>query len=90
MPKPPSVLAVIASATMTASCASLFQQAAPPPPVRLAIPEIVTTPCPLHTLPEDASMADLEAGYAIRGEQIVGCELRRQMAVFVLRTERGE
>lgn len=89
MLKLPSVLAVIVSATMASGCASLFQQAAPPP-VRLELPAIVTTPCRLHTLPESPTWADLEAGYAIRGEQLVACELARQTAVFVLQTERGD
>ena len=88
--KLPSVLAVTVSALMTASCASLLPQAAEPPPVRLAIPQTVKDPCPLYTLPSDPTLADLEAGYAIRGEQVVNCDLRRQMAVFVLEAERGE
>lgn len=88
--KLPLALAVIGCAAMTASCATLFPDRAPPPPVRLAIPQFVKDPCPIYTLPSNPTLADLEAGYAIRGEQIVNCELARQMAVFVIETERGE
>ena len=49
--------------------------AAPPPP-----PEALA-PCSLHRLPPSPTLADLEAGYMIRGAQILSCDAARRLAL---------
>ena len=71
---------------MTASCAANTPSAVVPP--RLALPELATRPCDLHRLPEDATLADLEIGYAARGAQIAACDTARRLAVETLLAER--
>jgi hypothetical protein len=44
-------------------------------------------PCELHRLPDAATQADLEIGYATRGAQIVACDAARRLAVETLDAE---
>lgn len=72
---------------MTASCAAL-----PPPsvsPPRLTLPREATTPCVLTRLPDEPTLADLEAAYAERGARLVDCDGARRLAVEVLLAERA-
>lgn len=43
----------------------------------------------MAVLPEDPTWADLEAGYVMRGRQLVECELARRLAVETLQAERA-
>lgn len=69
---------------MIASCAAPGPVSAPP---RLSIPKTADTPCPLHTLPDAPTKADLEVGYARRGDQLVACDGARDLAVQTMREE---
>ena len=72
-------LALLACALMMSSCATRppISPAAP----RLATPEEARRPCELHLLPQRATQADLEVGFATRGAQIVACDAARRLAV---------
>lgn len=72
------LLALLACALMTSSCATPPLSPAAP---RLAMPQEARRPCELHRLPEHATQADLEIGYATRGAQIVACDAARRLAV---------
>ena len=45
--------------------------------------------CSLATLPAEPTMGDLEAGYVLRGAQIVACDGARRLAVETLIAERA-
>ena len=45
------------------------------------LPQAATERCPVYRLPANPTMADLEAGFEIRGLQIAECDLRRGLAV---------
>jgi len=76
-------IALIACASMTAACASWRPAPAPvqPPP---PLPEAATRACPIATLAEAPTWADLEAAYILRGRQLVECDLARRLAVETL------
>jgi len=73
------LLALLGCALTTSSCATRppISPAAP----RLETPEEARRPCELHRLPERATQADLEIGYATRGAQIVACDAARRLGV---------
>lgn len=79
-------LALIACALMTASCAGSppVSTAAPP---RLQLPAAAATPCALPRLPDAATQADLEIGYAARGAALVACDAARGLAAETLAAE---
>ena len=79
-----SLLALIVCALMIASCATPVRPSAPP---RLAVPETAERPCTLYTLPPEPTKADLEAGYMMRGAQLVWCDGARDLAVQTMREE---
>ncbi|WP_293322043.1 hypothetical protein [Phenylobacterium sp.] len=76
----PWLLSALLGFTMlTVGCAK-------PPPTssaapRLALAAEAKTPCALHILPEQPTLADLEIGYVTRGAQIVACDAARRLAV---------
>ena len=80
-------LALIASASMIAGCASSPPMSAAPP--RLLLPEAATLSCRLDRLDEGATLADLEASYAARGAALVLCDAARRLAVDTLVAERA-
>ncbi|HEY8616039.1 hypothetical protein [Phenylobacterium sp.] len=45
------------------------------------MPAQAAAPCSLYVLPERPTQADLEAGYATRGAQILACDAARRLAV---------
>jgi hypothetical protein len=45
------------------------------------MPAEATRPCSLYVLPERPTHADLEAGFALRGAQLLGCDAARRLAV---------
>lgn len=45
------------------------------------MPAEARRPCSLYVLPKQPTLADLEAGYASRGADLVACEARRELAV---------
>ena len=45
------------------------------------MPAEAVRPCELYRLPERATVADLELGYARRGLQILACDGARRLAV---------
>ncbi|WP_292107413.1 hypothetical protein [Brevundimonas sp.] len=67
---------------MSAACASWRPAPAPiqPPPT----PAFALRPCPIATLPEAPTWADLETAYILRGRQLVECDLARRLAVETL------
>lgn len=80
-------IALLASASMTASCAASPPLSAEPP--RLALPQMASQPCLLDRLPEAPTQADLEVAYLERGLRLVGCENARALAVETLLAERA-
>jgi hypothetical protein len=54
----------------------------------LTLPETVSRPCRLATLPPEATLADLEAAYARRGADLVACDAARALAVQLIAAER--
>lgn len=67
---PLTPLALIACAALTTAC--VHTPPVQPHPPRLTLPP--DKPCEVHILPEQPTLGDLEAGYIIRGSQIVTCE----------------
>lgn len=45
------------------------------------MPTAAEEPCALYTLPPNPTLADLEAGYIIRGGQVINCDAKRRLAV---------
>ena len=80
-------IALIACATMTASCAGSRPTSSVAPP-RLSLPAMASRPCELHRLPAAPTLGDLEAGYMTRGRQIADCDAARRIAVDTLLAER--
>ena len=81
MRKPLSVL-IVSSAllTMTVSCASNARQSAPVGPApRVTTPEYAKAPCKLYARPA-ITLQDLEIRDAVRGEQIITCDEKRELA----------
>ena len=88
MPKRPLIpIACAVCAITTASCAATppISTAAP----RLDLPEAARLPCEMAVLPDAATLADLEAAYVQRGEQLVRCDGARRLAVETLLAERA-
>ena len=73
------LLALFGCALTMSSCAT--RPPTSPAAPRLAMPEEARRPCELHRIPERATQADLEVGYATRGAQIVACDAARRLAV---------
>ena len=84
----PWLLSALLGFTMlTVGCAK-------PPPTssaapRLALAAEAKTPCALHILPEQPTLADLEIGYVTRGAQIVACDAARRLAVETYAAQQG-
>ena len=77
-----------------AACASMIASCAASPPIstaapRLILPEAASRPCDMAVLPGVATIADLEAAYVQRGEQLVRCDGARRLAVETLLTARA-
>ena len=81
-------IALIACATMTASCAGSRPTSSVAPP-RLTLPAMASRPCELHRLPDAPTLGDLEVGYMTRGRQIADCDAARRLAVETLLAERA-
>lgn len=77
--RPLALLASFGCAMLTVSCAS--QRPTLPAAPQLEMPLTARRPCDLHRLPETATEADLEVGYAARGVQIAACDAARRLAV---------
>jgi len=81
MRKPLSVL-IVSSAllTMTAACASQGRLSAPVGPApRVTTPEYAKAPCTLYSRPA-VTLEDLEIRDAVRGQQIIACDEKRDLA----------
>lgn len=78
---PPALL--VCGLTISSCATPQISTAAP----RLVLAEEARRPCELHRLPERATEADLEIGYATRGAQIVACDAARRLAVETLDAE---
>lgn len=81
-----TLAALTVCAPMMASCAvfarsSVAEAPIAPPPV-LTIPADARAVCNLYRLPDNATAADLEVGYATRGAQLVACDAARELAVL--------
>ena len=81
------LIALLACAIMTASCATSRPEPVRPP--RLTLPDAATQPCALPKLPAEPTIADLEAGYMARGAALVVCDGARRLAVDTLTSERA-
>ncbi len=88
LPHPCLPIALLACATMTASCA-LPPRASSVAPPRLTLPAMASRPCELHRLPDAPTLGDLEVGYMMRGRQIADCDAARRLAVDTLMAERA-
>jgi hypothetical protein len=73
---------------MTASCAGLRLTSAVAPP-RLSLPTAAARPCDLARLPDQPTIGDLEAAYALRGAHLLACDAARRLAVETLVAERA-
>ena len=69
-----------ACALLTSGCANSMPPPVPDLPV-VPLPQAATERCPVWRLPDNPTMADLEAGFEIRGLQIAECDGRRGLAV---------
>lgn len=78
-------LALLACALLMTSCASPRRTLPAAPQVEM--PAEARRPCELHRLPQAATQADLEIGYATRGAQIVACDASRRLAVETHKAE---
>ncbi len=85
---PCRLICMIASVGLIASCATL-PVPAPVASPRLAIPEAASKTCLLDVLPENATLADLEATYNARGAAVLNCDGARQLALETLLAERA-
>jgi hypothetical protein len=70
-----------ACASLASGCATFMRPPAPPTAPKVDLPQAATQRCPVYRLPANPTMADLEAGFNIRGLQIAECDSRRQLAV---------
>ena len=89
-----TLIALIACATLTSSCALFAPPSAPArptlPPQR-TMPATALQPCQLvGRLPANPTQADLEMGYALRGAEILSCDARRELAVDVHARQNAE
>lgn len=76
---PWKMIALLVSGGTISSCAnSPISPAAPP---RIEMPAAAMKPCSLFRLPEHATAADLDLGYATRGADLVTCDAARRLAV---------
>ena len=78
-------IAPLAFAIMTAACATSPRPVVPP---RLVLPDAAARPCALALLPDNPTIADLDATYMQRGAQVVSCDAARALAVETLIAER--
>ena len=74
-----TLIALLGCETLTCSCASRTPQLPAAP--RVEMPAEAMKTCSLYLLPEHATQADLEIGYASRGAQLVACDAARALAV---------
>jgi len=81
-------VALLVCMAMIASCAVSPRISTVAPP-RLALPDATLRPCSLATLPAEPTVGDLEAGYMLRGAQVVACDGARRLAVETLIAERA-
>lgn len=84
--RPLILIAWLGCAPMMSSCAGLPRSQDVPPP-KLTMPASATEACGLYRLPDGATLADLEVGYATRGAQLVDCDARRRQAVETANAE---
>ncbi|RAK60891.1 hypothetical protein DJ021_14255 [Phenylobacterium hankyongense] len=77
--RPWTLIAPLACATLTASCASPAPSSSAAP--RIELPTEAARPCSLYVLPETPTRSALEIGYATRGAQLVACDAARNLAV---------
>lgn len=80
-------IAPLVCALMTASCAGSLPISVSPP--RLILPQAARTPCRLNRLPDQPTLADLEASYMARGLALAECDAARGLAVETLDAERA-
>ena len=78
-------LAWLAFGLSTTSCATAPTSTVAP--LRLTMPQTAVQACALYRLPEQATEADLEIGFATRGAQISDCDARRRLAVDTVAAE---
>lgn len=55
----------------------------------MTLPVTAATPCALPTLPDDPTIADLEAGYVQRGAALVAGKAARRLAMETMHAERA-
>lgn len=84
---PLKLIVLIASTTLTASCAHSVPRFAPVDPPRRQMPATATASCVLALLPAGASRFDLEQAFNNRGADLVACDVARQLAVDVHQAE---
>lgn len=73
---------------MIASCAGSLPTSRAAPP-RLELDPRTAAPCVLPRLPDQPTVADLEAAYVRRGAAILACDGARRLALETLEVERA-
>lgn len=81
------LILLLASAPLMSSCAALgwgrvVEQTTAAPP-RLEMPAVAREECPITVVGPNPSLAQLAAGYNIRGVEVLDCNSRRRLAVDV-------
>ena len=77
--RPLLLIALFGCAMLTASCAS--PRPSLPAAPQIEMPAQARVPCDLYRLPDGATQADLEIGYATRGAHVAACDAARRLAV---------
>ena len=70
---------LLGSTLLICSCATPLPNLPAAP--RVEMPAEAARPCALFLLPQGATIADLEIGFAARGAQVASCNAARDLAV---------
>ncbi len=73
------LIGLVGCVMLTASCASPRPNLPAAPQIEM--PVQARAPCDLYRLPDAATQADLEIGYATRGAEVAACDAARKLAV---------
>ena len=85
------LIAMLVSATLTASCATSPPRNALPPPPAQDAPLTAQSACRLPTVPAEGPLtwADLETAYLARGLALIECDQARRLAIEAHQAERS-
>lgn len=84
-----TLTALLASGLATSGCALFAPPPVPVPPPTLSIPDAASRTCVLPVLAENATLADLDAAYALRGQAVLLCDDTRRLTLESWLAERA-